>query len=367
MARNLLLGVIVGLIFWCVCSTASAAPGESSFTPTSLKVPVHFIRLESSTNANASVDLYRCPAEPPPGSMMPPDAGVAAADLDGGGLNSADACLVDMADNAALAALFADAIDVRLGTYDRIRVYLCGFNGATSYTSYVKGTLELNGTTYYTTDAHDEVLTQDSAHIGYTPVEYGGCASDVPLPAPLTIKDGDTIAISAFFSLRNIAWGTLTGNGPPGGCTFNGAHSHSVCTGYPIPVTYVGATSPTLETYYITEDLSDTSGAKAGGQLLLLLDAMGQPFGGFSRRLYSETSVGPSVNYDTPIKSIRANSTAADDAGTATYTIDTWGGGSAGHSVDFYIRFPEFSLSSHTGSLLRSDGVSTASYRAVRQ
>jgi hypothetical protein len=336
----------------CVASTAFAAPGESSFTPTSLLVPLAAVRLLGPGNGGA--DLYNCANA---GSADPN----AALDLDDAGVPVMpdDSCLVDMADNTALAALFTHAIDIPPGTYDQVLVSLCTGNGATGYASYVKGSVELNGITYYTASG-TQVLTTHAEHQGYVRVEYAGCASGVPLPAPVTVADGDDVSINAFFTLKNIAWAQLSGNGP-GGCTLNDANTLKVCTSYPIPVTYVGAASPTLDTLYITEDQSDLPAAKAGGQMLLLRDPAGHVFGGFSRRLYSSASVQPSVNYDTSIKSVE------DNAPNPGYRITTYGGGTQGMPIDFYIRFPAFVPETHNGELERANSQPNVPYRAVLQ
>jgi hypothetical protein len=336
----------------CVASTAFAAPGESSFTPTSLLVPLASVRLLGPGNGGA--DLYTCANN---GSGDPN----AALDLDDAGVPvmPEDSCLVDMADNAALAALFNHTIDIHPGTYDTVNVSLCVAPGATGYASYVKGSVELNGTTYYTASG-TQVLTTHAEQQGYVRVEYAGCASGVPLPAPVTVADGDEVSINAFFTLKNIAWAQLSGNGP-GGCTLNAANTLKVCTSYPIPVTYVGATSPALNTLYVTEDQLDLSGAKAGGQMLLLRDTAGHVFGGFSRRLYSESSVQPSVNYDTAIKTVE------DNAPNPGYRITTFGGGSQEVPIEFYIRFPAFVPMTHDGELERANDPSPVPYRAVLQ
>jgi hypothetical protein len=344
--------LIISAACLCAASTALAAPGESSFTPTSLLVPLYAVRLLGPNNGGA--DLYKCSSAGP----VDPNAAV---DLDDAGVPemAEDACLVDMADNAALAALFTHAIDIPPGTYDTVLVSLCPANGATGYASYVKGEVELNDTTYYTAST-TQVLTTNPNHQGYTRIEYAGCASGVPLPAPVTVADGDEITVNAFFTLQNIAWAQLSGNGP-GGCTFNAANTLKVCTAYPIPVTYVGATSPTLDLLYVTEDQSDLLGAKAGGQMLLLRDPAGRVFGGFSRRLYSPTSVQATVNYDTAIKSV------VNNAPNPGYTITTFGGGSVEMPVEFYIRFPAFVPATHDGMLERANGLPSIPYRAVLQ
>ncbi|MEY4577684.1 MAG: hypothetical protein RL701_2387 [Pseudomonadota bacterium] len=333
-----------------------AAPGESSFTPDSLLVPLQAVRLEGPNGAGA--DLYRCPNSP--GPIMSDDAGVEQDDA-GTPLSAADECLVDMADNQALAALFAHPVDARPGTYDHITIYLCVDPSRQGYSSYVKGSMHLSGDTYYTS-AGSRVLTTRVEQQGYVRLDYAGCASGVPLPAPLTVVENEDITVNAFFSLKNIAWGMLGSNGI-GGCTGAPDQTHTVCAAYPIPVTYVGTTSPRLDTLFITEDLADPTAAKAGGQVLLLSAEPGGVFGGFSRRLYSPTSVSPSVNYDTSIR------TVVDNAPTAGYTITTWGGGgvNGGPAQEFYIRFPAFTPTTHEGILERPNGQPSVPYRAVLQ
>ncbi len=329
--------VVVVAVVSLASRHADARPGESSFTPTSLRVPLHGIRLESGADPSASASLYACPSPDP------------------------SACLVDMADDGALAALFDGGAEVAPGTYDRIRIHVCA-PGASGYEALVRGKVALLDQSWVTTSSPGDVLTTDASRLGDVRVPYSGCSTDVPLPGPLVVKKGDAITLSAFFSLRDIAWATLTSNGPPGGCAFGASGQHNVCTAYPIPVVYVGAASPVLDTYWITEDLADVGASKAGGQVLLLRDGDGEPFGGFTRRMYSALSESPSVNYDTPVKSI------ARHASDPTYAIENWGGGSpSGAPLAFYVRFPAFALASHAGILERGDGSGTVPYRAVKQ
>jgi hypothetical protein len=355
-------------------SAAFAGDGESSFTPSSLYVPIRNVLL-INTSSNLTSALYRCPSEPdqPP----PPNGGSGGASAGTGGAGGApstiaddgdagiapeilnDDCLVDMADNAALAALFSGAIDIEPGSYDAIVFNQCRA-GAQGYSSYVKGKISLSGQTWYTTSGSGSILTTARADNRHVQIDYSGCSSVVKLPHAVTLAAGAAMNISAFFSLRNIAWATLTSNGPPGGCAFD-ANSHNVCTGYPIPIAYLGSDSPSLQTYYVTEDQSDLNATKAGGQLLLLRTSEGLAFGGFSRRLYSAHSVNPSVNYDTPIKTLMLN------ADGMSYLIENWGGGSNGVSVPYYVHFPAFELQTHNGTFTRSDGVTTVDYRAVLQ
>jgi hypothetical protein len=331
-------------------STAFAAPGESSFTPTSLLVPLQGVLLQGP---GGLAELYRCPST----AMM------ATADLDDGGtpLAAADACLVDMADDNALAALFAHPVDVKPGTYDTVLISLCVDPSTQGYSSYVKGSAMLNGEQYFTSSG-SQVLTQQANQQGYVRVDYAGCASGVPLPAPVTVVDEQELTINAFFSLKNIAWAMLTPNGI-GGCSQNDVHTQSVCAAYPIPVTYIGTTSPTLETFYVTEDQLDTTATKAGGQLLLLLDPGQRVFGGFSRRLYSATSVQPRGNYDTSIRSVH------DNAPGPGYQITTFGGGGSngGPPQEFYLRFPAFVPETHAGNYELPNHQGFVTYLAVLQ
>lgn len=327
-------------------SRASAAPGEGSFTPTALRVPLRAVYLGGVSGTQDAV-LYECL----------PDRADGGPAGDGGDAGARD-CLVDMADDAALSAIFAGVVDVRPGNYDHVRFDTCE-PGASEYTAFVSGSVSLAGTTFHTTAGAGVFLTADPALERPTPVTYSGCSSSVPLPAPVEVAANEELVISSFFSLSNIAWGALNGNGI-GGCASTG--SQSVCTGYPIPVAYVGKDQPSLETYFITEDLADVAGAKAGGQLLLLRDSAGEPFGGFSRRLYSEASMGPQVNYDTPIHYLFKNSEAS-----STYTIANWGGGSPGGvPSEYYMKFVAFQLATHEGVLYGPGGLAVP-YRAIKQ
>jgi hypothetical protein len=220
----------------------------------------------------------------------------------------------------------------------------------------------LGGTTYYTTAGADP-LTTSSTSLDYVTVPFSGCRYSYPLPAPLTINDGDSIDVSAFFSLDNIAWGTLTGAALPSGCVLNGGHTDSACLAYPDIVPYVGTTSATLETYLVTEDQTDLLAAKAGGQVLLVADAVGTLLGGFTRRFYSATSVSASTNYDTPLQKIVDDGLV--DGGLHAYLLQNFGGTPPGPT--FYVKFPAFERTTHNGTYVRGTDFSTINYRAVKQ
>ena len=364
----------LALLVACLVSTSPvlASDGEASFTPSSLYVPVSYLRLANSQEPSLSCQLYRCPSEPDP-SLPPAGSGGGGSAAGSGGASTvatdSDAgadpevldgdCLVDMADNAALAALFTGTIDINPGTYDSIALDTCRA-GASGYSNWVKGSIELSGHTWYTTTANDAILTRSHADNSHVRIDFLGCGLVIKLPHAVTLAANDDIEISAFFSLRNISWAMLTSNAQPGGCTVD-TQGHAVCSAYPTPIAYLSSDSPTAETYFITEDQSDLDAVKASGQLLILRDTTGLAFGGFSRRLYSAHSVAPSVSYDTAIKTLMRNPDGV------TYLIENWGGGSNGVAVPYYVHFPAFELQTHNGTMTAADQVTMIPYRAVKQ
>jgi hypothetical protein len=362
-------------------AVAQGAVGENSFTPSSFVMPIYSILLTHGLTVN--VPLYTCtPGTPAPSS----DAGV------GGdaGPGAADAgatrdCLVDMADANALHNLFAAPADIPAGTYDSIVVGSClptppGIQG--SFDAQVKGSVDLEGTTYYTS-AGTPVISTHPEDLGYASIHYAGCGGTVDLATPLEVHAGDSVTVSAFFTLTNLSW--VLDNLSPGlgGCAVAPAHAQSVCSGLPVLVGYIGSAAPSLDAFYITEDPNDLLATKAGGQVMLLT-AGGEPFSGFLRRVYSHDSETPSVSYDVPLREIRKNplalvdagpesvgdagpDAAAGDAGTAaSYDIRSYG--DHPELPDSYrVRFPQFVLRDHDGSFFTADGAARVSYRAVKR
>jgi hypothetical protein len=345
---------------------AQAAPGESSFTPTSFVMPIYNVVLTDGATANAG--LYSCT----PSAAEPGDAGVPASDA--GAAGATGDCRVDMADATALANLFSAPTTIAPGTYDRIMVMTCQ-PGEDEFVARLKGSVELEGQTNYTTSGVPVVST-DPLDLDYASITYAGCASTVKLAQPVTISLGDTITINAFFTLQNLSW-VLTNSSPGlGGCADAPGGGKNVCSGLPLLVGYVGAAAPTLDAFYITEDQSDLLAAKAAGQVLLLSSG-GEPFSGFLRRVYSHDSVDPSVSYDVPLRAITKNSDASpgdagadaspSDAGTLA-TYDVFSIGDPAEDVTKYrVRFPSFELGDHNGTLSTTNGSSEVNYRAVRR
>lgn len=366
MQRASLCLIAAGLAFWPL-APARAAEGEASFTPTHFIMPIYSIMLAHGLTTN--VPLYQCPASagfaPPAGAPPAPPADAGPAD-----------CLVDMADEVALANLFSAPAAIPPGTYDSIVVGTC--ESSSAFVAKLQGSVVREGTTYYTTSG-EAVVSTNPADLDYVSINYSGCGNTVKLSPPLTVAAGDSITVSAFFTLQNLAW--VLGNLSPGlgGCAEAPAGGFSVCSGLPVLVGYIGAVAPTLDAFYISEDPSDTLATKAAGQVLLL-SAGGEPFSGFLRRVYSHDSVDPSVSYDVPLREISRNASsaadagsdagdaAASDAGGAVPSYDIFAIGDPAQDVTKYrVRFPHFELRDHSGTFFTANGASQVSYRAVKR
>ncbi|HSY20784.1 MAG TPA: hypothetical protein VK841_01640, partial [Polyangiaceae bacterium] len=372
-----------------------SAQGGQSFTPTSYLLPIESIVLTSidpdaGSASSGGGPLYQCPALASPGSAdaatgdagnladatLPSGSGDASLGDASDASQAGDPCWVDMADNAALSALFAAPANVPPGTYNAIVVNSCSVEG--SYQALLKGSVSYGGTTYYTTPS-PTVLTTSQTEEDYVAVAFQGCSTAVMLAQPLTVQAGDTLTISAFFTLDGIAW--LIPDAPPGlgGCAAGPSSAPNVCSGLPELVASVGTVTPNLSTFLVTEDPSDLDASKAGGAVLLLTDD-GVPFSGFLRRVYSPTALVPSVTYDVPLRSVVPNQgdaglVAAPDGGDGgglglppppVYTVTSYGD-PATDPTQFRVRFPEFLMTTHSGIFETANGASMVNYRAVLQ
>ena len=200
-------------------------------------------------------------------------------------------------------------------------------------------------------------MSSNVADYDYVSVDFSGCKNGPSLPAPVTISDGDDLNVSAFFTLANVAW-VSSGLQTSGGCALTPSGTpRNVCVALPELVPFVGTAAPTVETYYVTEDPSDTDAVHAGGQVLLLVDGATNVFGGFLRRLFSATSRPPQVSYDAPLVSIVANSDGTD------YTAMTAGPTNGSYGVEF----PAFQRATHDGGYLQAGSSTPVPYRAVRK
>jgi len=299
--------IIFVLLFGLQSSHILAGTNEGSFTPDSILTPIREVRL---TNANSSADtaIYECAAD-----------------------NETD-CLVDVTDNTALQDLVS-TVEIDTGDYNQIRVGNCKDEGG--YSAKVRGTVVLGGTTYYTASGSNPLST-NIGDLDYVTVSFTGCSSEYNLPHTVSVTSETALRIMMFLAVENIAWARLGSATIPSGCKENAGQTQSVCMAYPDVVAYVGETTPTLEVYHVCEGggcAANTSGA----QVLLLFDNNNNILGGFTRRLFSQTSVAASFAFDTPLKS-------SADNGDSTYTIENFGSTAVGPG---YVKFDDFRRSNH--------------------
>lgn len=313
---------IILTIFLLLNSYAAFADtNEKSFTPDSILVPILEISLEGGG------PIYECPG-------------------------TGDECLVDIADPAALAALTAVSLaaesSIEVGSYTTLKVGNCKSEG--SYDAKVRGAVNLGGTDYVTSSGAAP-LTATLGDIDYATVTFSGCSSEYPIPGGLEVIEGEAVTINVFAALTNIAWGNLGTSTIPSGCVSNG--SASVCLSYPDVVPSVGATSPALERYHISDD--NRAANTAGGQILLIFDGADNLLGGFNRRFFSETSQETIGGFDTPFRLFSNNS-------DGTVNFENFGG--SNDSSDSV--FTDFQRVSHSGLYANPTNAST-NYDAAKQ
>ena len=304
---------------------ASAAPGEGSFTPTSYVVPVRQIALYSEPG-HIYTTLWSC------GTSL---------------------CEVDFADPASIASVLGEITsEVTPGVYQGLAFQTCG-EGETGFEIAVRGSVTLGGTLYQTTNGAVP-LTTDATTAAATRVPHAGCALEFPFASPQLIQPDRELSLQAGFTIRNAGFASTGDIGGWDGCVRG--TTGSVCVASPSLVMAPADQTLRLESYLISEDLTDETGATAGGELLMVIDSSNRPFAGFSRRFYSETSVFPTVLYDTPF----GECLPADDGTVSIKTYDTGG-------ATYRSWFPAFQRANHTGTLTLPDGTATIPYRAYQQ
>ena len=327
MLRNLLRGIaaVALLAVFLPTAPASAAPGEGSFTPTSYVVPVRQIALVSEPG-HIYTTLWSC------GTSL---------------------CEVDFADPASIAAVLGEITsDVTPGVYQGLAFQTCG-EGGTGFEIAIRGSVTLGGTLYQTTGGAVP-LTTDATAAAATRVPHAGCAMEFPFSTPQLVQPDRALSLQAGFTMRNAGFASTGNIGGWGGCLATA--TGSVCVASTSLVMAPSTETLRLESYLISEDVTDETGATSGGELLMVVDSASVPFAGFSRRFYSETSVFPTVLYDTPFGECLP---AAD----GTVSIKTYDSGGA----TYRSWFPAFQRTNHTGTLTLPDGTTTIPYRAYRQ
>jgi len=327
MFQNLLRGIaaLALLAVFLPTAPASAAPGEGSFTPTRYVVPVRQIALISEPG-HIYTTLWRC---------------------------NASLCEVDFADPASIAAVFGEITSgVSIGVYQGLAFQTCG-QGDTGFVISIGGSVTLGGTLYHTTGGAVP-LTTDATAAAATRVPQPGCAMEFPFATPQRVQPNLELSLQAGFTIRNAGFASTGDIGGWDGC-FPSA-TGSVCVASTSLVMAPAAETLRLESYLISEDVTDETGATAGGELLMVVDSASVPFAGFSRRFYSETSVFPTVLYDTSF----GECLPAADGTVSIKTNDTGG-------ATYRSWFPAFQRANHTGRLTLPDMTTTIPYRAYRQ
>lgn len=310
--------LFVFFVSWFVVSQADANPGESSFTPASIRMPIRELGLISSATAMRK-PLYICAA------------------------NTESGCMVDVADVASLSALVPANLSVPAAVYDQAYISTCISEG--SYHAQVKGSVSLGGTRYYTA-AGANPLTSIALMSDYTTVSFNGCKRIYQLPQALdlTAPIVGTVNISLFSWTEDMAWARL-GTAPiQSGCLNAADGSQSVCLAYPDVVPAVGSAIPSVEKYFILDGMNPPVLA---GQLLLVTDSSMNILAGFARRYYDESiQQGMNGGFDTPIKKFSTN---AD----GSIYLENYGN----TAVDTgYLRFDSFLRKSHAGTYLSQSG-----------
>lgn len=327
---------------------AQAQPTVQSFTPSSVKVPVVQILLADG-NSGPATELYRCDPSTDP-----------------------NACKVDLAKNlTAFQDLINATAQAAVGTYDTIRVMTCtdgqgGGSGSNpvDYTADVTGQAVIGGTTYVTDpNAAGGVSVDTSGSPAPQPVAVGfsGCGRDYPLPSPITLQDGDTVTLSLYIDLADMAWIESTGGSAaqtwfPSGCTQDPNSSSPpmpdgafVCLSYPDLAAAPGDAAPTLTRYLVldgTTDPSTIAGTPTAGLFGIYFDANGDPLSGYTRFYFDQTYQSLGYMPGTPFKSITANGDGT------TLSVASFGSSATGPG---YFEATDFPLAGGNGSYTSSD------------
>lgn len=211
-------------------SAAFAGPTQASFTPTGYKYPIMKVSL-SKADFTGEVVLYECAGE-----------------------TSAD-CLVDLADEDALANLSNEAQDVELadGEYTQLVMTMCpaGTTGSDTTTVSVLGSVTVDG---------DELVTNatapggmsDTGEAEFTDISFGCGRVGLTLQKPIVASAGAELELTLLVDLTSLVWTDAGASPGMGGCKADGSTLPDVCTAIPNIVPYVGAGTPHFERYLIS-------------------------------------------------------------------------------------------------------------------
>ena len=308
------------------------ADGQASFTPTEVQFPIQKIVLSSEISsfgkpAGESFTILEC---------------------------TTDDCFVEFSNNHLLDYDLVRK-EIKAGTYRYITISSCKEDDL-SFKAKVKGSVTIGANTFYS-HATEAFLLQDAAQPEqYVDVTFTQCDFYYELQTDMVISDSTVTPLRLFYDIHKLGWGIREVQNIESGC-FQGelgsdATVYSLCIGVPHLIPVSTSTTPTIDRYHIYN--SGQVATTAGGMMTFYLDSDNQILGGFARRIYSATSQNPSIDaFDMAIK----RATLLD---TGVYTIETFG-----TSFDSTaLRFPAFSLSSHTTKTYTNAAGFSFSYQA---
>jgi hypothetical protein len=276
-----------------------------------------------------------------------------------------DECLLEFGGTSLADLLDGRAFTAPADTFRSVWIETCATPGSGGYTAYLRGSVVLGGTRYYTKAAGGISATGPSEAV---PIRYQGCGRTTALPTPVsfvapadtTLARDTSLTFRMFFDIRDIAWGAsgTREDGQawlPGGCSpsvrpnFEGnAGTPFVCTGYPDLIGTVDTRAIAVERYRLN----------GGATLGLFFTGGDAPLGGYTRRFY-EPGVPrtDSFSADVPVRSLRINP-------DGTVAVQTFGvDGSADSPARF--RADAFARATHSGTFTTGGGAPQA-YSAVR-
>jgi hypothetical protein len=314
--------------------TDSQYTTQRSMTPVSFKFPIKRIMF---TGNNVVGTVYEC-------------AGT-----------TSDECLVDLADKEAVKNLIPKPIAVEYAvdsspTISGFSVTVdpaCDSGSTTSFNVKVKGTISVNGTTYYTTASETgKVMTSLVTNYTSVDVPMSTCTMTWQLPEAIPADKAD-IVINLFVSTKDVVWANTSRTTTNNACVkasvsadlLNGSF---VCAGLAVPFPYVGTADPTIESYKIIENTTGYLGS------VHLATYQALPIGAFVRPFFDGSAEGETgCKTGSWLKSI-------DQVRDGTYSIVI-----AADGTNNFEMYNAFKLASHTGTCKDFNGNSYG-YSAVK-
>lgn len=334
-------------------SSAFAATGEASFTPTGLKFPIVRITLSKSNGSTGTAisskdeqDLYKCP-----------------------GLTSAD-CLVDLTSQADLDKISAAAssVGIRYGSYNQLALYSCpdGVVGGTHVSVWVKGefTTTGDGTTYSTSATSANGLATTGSP-DFAEISNWGCAIKVVvLPKQVEVTaDKKHTPIDLTLLVDNTFLGNSTPNTSSGmgGCKVGPDGGRGICVNIPALLPYLGGGTTTTKRFKMSHNsvaAANIDDTKANAIVIVPQDGT-TALTVFAGPYYTETSAQPSSNIYPPVDTVFGGPCYNTATAVETLTVKhdgsisfTQGGSGDGYSGVF----SGFELADHTGTLTTQNG-----------